>query len=139
MTKEQLDRLEKLYNDTTPEWLFQLDDEEDEDGLYEVLAQHTRHKGLPTFFAHVGFIDDKCDAMFIVEAHNLMPQLIARVRELESLIPEKVEAICSDILYIMESRGRGDPTPGGLEHMGDVFTKLSKWHELILKKEQRDD
>lgn len=49
---------------------------------------------------------------------------------------EAQEKICSEILEIMrayreqEARG-GIDTPGGFEHMGDVWRRLRKWDSML--------
>jgi hypothetical protein len=49
---------------------------------------------------------------------------------------EKMEAVCDEIIEIMdtyasqEAAGYVD-TPGGLEHMGDVWRKFKAWTEKL--------
>jgi len=52
------------------------------------------------------------------------------------------KAVCDEILELMEeydsqlaSRG-GVDTPGGLEHMGDVWRLLNRWRGWINEKEE---
>jgi hypothetical protein len=46
-------------------------------------------------------------------------------------------AVCEEILSIMETyheQGKspgGVDTPGGLEHMGDVWNMLHRWEEML--------
>lgn len=64
-----------------------------------------------------------------------VPELVAELRK----DSECWHAVCNEILEIMktyheqEARGSVD-TPGGLEHMGDVWRLLGRW-ETKLKKE----
>jgi hypothetical protein len=50
-------------------------------------------------------------------------------------------AVCDEIIYIMdvyheqEESARGVDTPGGLEHMGDVWRLFRKWEKLLKPKE----
>jgi hypothetical protein len=50
---------------------------------------------------------------------------------------ENAVLVCSEILAIMETYHeqdrsiRGVDTPGGLEHMGDVWGLLSKWEKML--------
>lgn len=49
------------------------------------------------------------------------------------------EQVCAEILSIMqtyheqEASPRGVGTPGGLEHMGDVWSLFSKWERMLSK------
>jgi len=54
-------------------------------------------------------------------------------------------AICEEILDIMETydrqmerRGWVD-TPGGLEHMGDVWSMLNGWRDALKAKEEEEE
>jgi hypothetical protein len=54
---------------------------------------------------------------------------------------DNMNEVCNEILDIMEvydeqeaKRGYID-TPGGLEHMGDVWAKLRKWSKLLLEED----
>lgn len=48
------------------------------------------------------------------------------------------DTICDEILDIMktyheqEQSSRGVDTPGGLEHMGDVWKLFQRWEEALL-------
>jgi hypothetical protein len=50
--------------------------------------------------------------------------------------------VCDEILAIMatyheqEKRPGGVSTPGGLEHMGDVWCLFLEWEESLLEKEE---
>jgi hypothetical protein len=57
---------------------------------------------------------------------------------LQSAIPEAVEGcpICDEIVEINDERIQQEQkgfidTPGGFEHMGDVWNQISKWADLI--------
>ncbi len=47
------------------------------------------------------------------------------------------DRVCQEILEIMETYREqeasdyGVGTPGGLEHMGDVWRKIEKWEDMI--------
>ena len=47
------------------------------------------------------------------------------------------DAICDEILSIMETYHeqdegpRGVDTPGGLEHMGDVWNRFLRWEKML--------
>ena len=49
------------------------------------------------------------------------------------------EQVCNEILDIMrtyheqDESSRGVDTPGGLEHMGDVWSMFLKWESVLLK------
>ena len=44
--------------------------------------------------------------------------------------------ICQDILLIEESRQAGDSTPGGFEHMGDVWRQITEWAAAIRNRKE---
>ncbi len=50
---------------------------------------------------------------------------------------QNANEVCVEILAIMqtyheqESSSRGIDTPGGLEHMGDVWRLLAKWERML--------
>lgn len=50
--------------------------------------------------------------------------------------------VCSEIAYIMQTyreqqaSGRGVDTPGGLEHMGDVWNLFAKWDAAMKEAEK---
>ena len=55
-----------------------------------------------------------------------------------------METVCSEILLIMaeydrqmEKSGYVD-TPGGLEHMGDVWSRLGEWRNYLLEDEDAE-
>lgn len=54
-----------------------------------------------------------------------------------------MEAVCNHIVRIMktyheqEARPEGVGTPGGLEHMGDVWSLLSKWEDALTTPEAK--
>jgi hypothetical protein len=56
---------------------------------------------------------------------------------------ESRDAICDEILRIMatyheqENSSRGVDTPGGLEHMGDVWGLFRKWEAMLRKSQER--
>lgn len=49
----------------------------------------------------------------------------------------KMKQVCDEILAIMDTYNEqidskyGLGSPGGLEHMGDVWTKLAKWEQIL--------
>ena len=53
---------------------------------------------------------------------------------------ERLKAVTDEILAIMavyheqENSSRGVGTPGGLEHMGDVWRLLSKWEDKLIQR-----
>ena len=57
--------------------------------------------------------------------------------EEEPLDYEAMESVCWEILDIMRvydeqaATPQGIDTPGGLEHMGDVWRRLSRWRDLL--------
>lgn len=53
------------------------------------------------------------------------------------------ESVCDEILSIMEEYHRQDErgyvdTPGGLEHMGDVWSQLLEWEQALLAAPQAE-
>ena len=58
---------------------------------------------------------------------------------------QAMQKVCKEILSIMdtyhdqEKSRDGVGTPGGLEHMGDVWNKLMKWEDLLKQHQEGGD
>ena len=87
----------------------------------------------------------KRDAALITELeqeirrHKLLADFSDEIEKRDAAI-ERLKAVTDEILAIMavyheqENSSRGVGTPGGLEHMGDVWRLLSKWEDKLIQR-----
>jgi hypothetical protein len=99
-------------------------------------------------------LNQLCDAVL---ACDLEPELDEEYQTARALLregnaqPGYAEArtpqavVCSEVLAIMETyreqskSAYGVGTPGGLEHMGDVWSLFFKWERMLTEPQQPDD
>lgn len=72
------------------------------------------------------------------ERDTLRAQLEQMCRPVRDEVCAEIADICRVYREQMEERGYVD-TPGGLEHMGDVWTKLLKWDAIIADRARQQE